>query len=57
MLFCLDRAVSGKVLRLARARSNKAGAFWFRDKQSVRSGFESWAAGTPREWTRKTSNA
>lgn len=35
-----DARVSGKVLRLTPARAEKSGAFWFRDKQSVRSGFE-----------------
>jgi hypothetical protein len=34
------RAVSGKILRLTPARRNQAGAVWFRDKQPVRSGFE-----------------
>lgn len=32
--------VSGKILRLAPARSNQTGAAWFRNKQSVRSGFQ-----------------
>ncbi|HEX4164475.1 MAG TPA: L-type lectin-domain containing protein [Bryobacteraceae bacterium] len=32
--------VFDKVLRLTPARSNRAGAVWFREKQSVRSGFE-----------------
>jgi hypothetical protein len=36
-----DAAVSGKVLRLTRARANQAGAVWFREQQPVRSGFES----------------
>jgi hypothetical protein len=35
-----DAAVVGKVLRLTPARRNRAGAVWFRDKQPVRSGFE-----------------
>jgi hypothetical protein len=35
-----DAAVSGKVLRLTPARRNQAGAVWFRDKQLLRSGFE-----------------
>jgi len=35
-----DAAVSGKVLRLTRARPNKSGAVWFREKQPVQSGFE-----------------
>ena len=35
-----DAAVSGKVLRLTRARPNQAGAVWFREKQPVLSGFE-----------------
>ena len=32
--------IAGKVLRLTPARRNQAGAVWFRDKQPVRSGFE-----------------
>jgi hypothetical protein len=35
-----NAAVSGKILRLTPARRNQAGAVWFRDKQPVRSGFE-----------------
>jgi len=35
-----DARVSGKVLRITPAQAEKSGAFWFRDKQSVRSGFE-----------------
>ena len=35
-----DARVSGKVLRITRAKAEEAGAFWFRDKQPVRSGFE-----------------
>jgi hypothetical protein len=35
-----DVRVSGKVLRITPAREEKAGALWFRDKQSVGSGFE-----------------
>jgi hypothetical protein len=35
-----DAGVSGRVLRLTPARRNQAGAVWFRDKQPVRSGFE-----------------
>jgi hypothetical protein len=35
-----DARVSGKVLRITPARAEKSGAFWFREKQSVRSGFE-----------------
>jgi len=35
-----DAKVSGKVLRLTPARAQKSGAFWFRDKQLVGSGFE-----------------
>ena len=35
-----DARVSGTVLRIAPARGDKAGAFWFRDKQFVGSGFE-----------------
>lgn len=35
-----DATVFGKVLRITPARGDKAGAFWFRDKQSVGSGFE-----------------
>ena len=35
-----DARVSGKILRLTPARAEKSGAFWFRDKQSVRTGFE-----------------
>ncbi len=38
--FVGDAKVSRKVLRLAPARRNQAGAVWFRDKQPVRSGFE-----------------
>jgi hypothetical protein len=35
-----DARVSGKVLRITRAKAEKSGAFWFRDKQSVRLGFD-----------------
>jgi hypothetical protein len=35
-----NASVSGKVLRLTPARSNQTGAAWFRDKQPVRSGFQ-----------------
>jgi len=35
-----DARVSGKVLRITPARGRKVGAFWFRDKQLVGSGFE-----------------
>lgn len=35
-----DARVSGKVLRLTRTRPAIAGAFWFREKQSVGSGFD-----------------
>lgn len=35
-----DAGVSDRVLRLTPALAEKSGAFWFRDKQSVRSGFE-----------------
>jgi hypothetical protein len=35
-----DARVSGKVLRITRAKAEKSGAFWFRDKQSALSGFE-----------------
>ena len=35
-----DARVSGKVLRITRTRAAIAGAFWFREKQSVRSGFD-----------------
>jgi hypothetical protein len=35
-----DARSSGKVLRLTRAWRNRAGAVWFREKQLVRSGFE-----------------
>ena len=35
-----DARVSGKALRITRARAEKSGAFWFRDQQSVRSGFD-----------------
>jgi hypothetical protein len=35
-----DAKVSGKVLRLTPARSDQAGAAWLRDKQPVRSGFQ-----------------
>ena len=35
-----DARVAGKVLRLTRALPNRSGAFWFREKLAVRSGFE-----------------
>ena len=35
-----NSTVSGKALRLTRARSNQRGAVWFREKQPVLSGFE-----------------
>jgi Legume lectin domain len=35
-----DARVSGKVLRITRARAEQSGAFWFREKQSVLSGFD-----------------
>ena len=35
-----DATVSQKALRLTPARSNQAGAVWFRDKQYIRSGFQ-----------------
>ena len=35
-----DAAVSGKVLRLTPAKGDRSGAVWFREKQSVASGFE-----------------
>ena len=35
-----DARVSGKVLRITRAKAERSGAFWFRDKECVRSGFE-----------------
>ncbi|MBV9498157.1 MAG: hypothetical protein JO138_02170 [Acidobacteriaceae bacterium] len=35
-----DAAVSGKTLRLTRAKGDRSGAAWFREKQSVASGFE-----------------
>ncbi len=35
-----NAGVSGRVLRLTPARGNQKGAVWFRDKQQVRSGFE-----------------
>lgn len=38
--FVGDAKVAGKALRLTPARSNRAGAVWFRDKPPVRSGFE-----------------
>ena len=35
-----DARVSGKVLRITPAKAEEAGAFWFREKQSVGSGFD-----------------
>jgi hypothetical protein len=35
-----DAKISGRVLRLTPARRSRSGAAWFRDKQSVASGFE-----------------
>ena len=35
-----DARVSGKVLRITRAKGDQAGAFWFRDKQPLRAGFD-----------------
>jgi hypothetical protein len=35
-----DARVSGKVLRITRARAEQSGAFWFREKQSVLLGFD-----------------
>lgn len=35
-----DAAVSGTALRLTRAKGNRSGAAWFREKQPVASGFE-----------------
>ncbi len=35
-----DAAVSGKALRLTRAKGDRSGAAWFREKQPVASGFE-----------------
>ena len=35
-----DARVSGKVLRITPARAEKSGASWFREKQSVGSGFD-----------------
>jgi len=36
-----DAAVTGKTLRLTPAKGDRSGAAWFREKQSVGSGFES----------------
>lgn len=38
--FAGDAAVSGKALRLTRAKWNRSGAVWFGEKQPVASGFE-----------------
>jgi len=35
-----DARVSGNVLRITPAKADKAGAFWFREKQPVRAGFD-----------------
>src|SRR4051812_39123372 len=35
-----DASVSGTALRLTRARHDRSGAAWFREKQPVASGFE-----------------